>query len=223
MSATARGALVIAAAAILMIACLAYVVSLMSPLFGYLGENDRIARSFRVASDSMRPTLIAGDTVMPRRLAAKDVKRGDVFIVATGQGSYISRIVAVGGDKVAMQDGRLVLNGHPVAVKADGQADAGPQIGMAAAFLERLPGERSPHRILDGGISPGDQFGPVIVPVGSFFALGDNRDNAADSRYGPAEGGMGMISADRLFGQVDFIAWSYGRRRFARPISDLSR
>jgi signal peptidase I len=106
----------------------------------------------RVGSDSMTPTLSAGDLVV---VSIGDVSRRDVVVVRRpGAGELIvKRAVALGGDVVAIEDGVLVVDGSPVCE----------------------PGI-DPDRI-DGVFFP-----PLTVPDGELFLLGDDRRDAVDSR-----------------------------------------
>jgi len=75
-------------------------------------------------------------------------------------------------------------------------------------FRERLPNGRS-WQVLDQVDNPrGDHFGPVRVPAGHLFLMGDNRDDSIDSRFGLAEGGLGPVPLDHLVGKASFAFWS---------------
>ncbi|MEU4730141.1 signal peptidase I [Streptomyces sp. NPDC023588] len=111
------------------------------------------------SGDSMRPTFAPGDLIVLRKDPA-EVRRGDVVIYDSGewgmQGPLLGRVVAVGGDRIsyALGNAALTLNGQP----------------LDEPYVNGAPG--------DGG-APFD----VEVPKDRVFILGDNRGNAADSRF----------------------------------------
>jgi signal peptidase I len=112
----------------------------------------------RVESDSMTPTVASGDLLLVRH-GQGPVVRGDVVAVTSplDDGMLVKRVVGVGGDEVAIEDGVLVV---------DGTAVCEPAIDPAR---------------LDGV-----WFGPVLVPEGELFLLSDFRDGSVDSRaFGP--------------------------------------
>jgi signal peptidase I len=86
------------------------------------------------------------------------------------------------------------------------------------AFLETLPGGPS-YTVLDqvdGG--PGDDFPVVKVPTGYVFVMGDNRDDSADSRFSPIDGGVGFLPVDHLIGRASFTFWSTdGSASYLKP------
>jgi signal peptidase I len=177
-----------------------------------------------VPTGSMRPTILVGDRIFVNKLAYDlkipftrtrlaawgDPARGDVVICrspADGAG-LVKRVVAVPGDEIAMRGGRLILNGRPVDHR---RADPGPWVaalGPEAAglefYLEELPGRshvvaRTPGRTL------ARDWGPVEVPPGEYFVMGDNRDQSADSRY------FGCVPRRDIAGEVTGVALSLDR------------
>jgi len=153
---------------------------------------------YTFASSSMLPTIGEGDLVLApsRPCRGKAPERGDVVAFHApeyvgGQPSWarpvmrIQRVVAGPGDRVAMKDGRLVLNGVPVRTHRKGlyQPESGPPVDIVYETL--APGRR--YATLAGqSVGPMNNLAEVTIPAGHWFILGDNRDNALDSRvFGP--------------------------------------
>jgi signal peptidase I len=166
------------------------------------------------------------------RIFGGQPERGDVVVFRHPYENedLIKRVIGLPGDTVEVRGGALILNGKPVARKALPPAHvpisanspckvvAGtvPRINASGgesfctyqASRETLPGGPS-YTILnqvDGG--PADDFATVKVPAGHVFLMGDNRDDSADSRFAPAEGGVGMVPTDHLIGRATATFWS---------------
>ncbi len=129
------------------------------------------ARTYRMASGSMEPTIAADSLVLTLRLSDEQraaVERGQIVVIEAPQRKdtvYLKRVVALGGDVVAMRDGRLWINGDPV----------GEVYGLHPMLREG--GAES-----SDSTPPGEEFGPVSVPPDHVFVLGDNWDRSLDSR-----------------------------------------
>lgn len=166
------------------------------------------------------------------RILANLPKRGDVvvFRVPAENADLIKRVIGLPGDTVELRDGELILNGHavarepipPVAVPVSVNSPcrvippATPTVValknhrdcMFKAYLETLPGGPS-YTVLDQiAHSEGDDFGPVRVPAGHLFLMGDNRDDSLDSRFAGFEGGIGMVPLEDLIGRAMVTFWS---------------
>jgi signal peptidase I len=116
---------------------------------------------YPATSNSMAPTIARGDRVVVDKLVwrLRDLGPGDLvtFSSPVDGERLVKRVVAVAGDTVALEDAVLVVNGRPV---------------------------REPY--VDHSRIDGTYFGPVTVPPGHLFVLGDNRFGSIDSRvYGP--------------------------------------
>lgn len=109
----------------------------------------------RVAGTSMRPALVAGDVLLVDRTGLLDVRTGDVVVLRdpTDGGPTVKRVVATGGQTVELDDAVLVVDG----------------------VARDEPG-------IDRSRIDGTWFGPVRVPPGAVFVLGDDRRTSIDSR-----------------------------------------
>jgi signal peptidase I len=172
----------------------------------------RAIRSFYFPSQSMRPTLDTTDRAWADTRNPREIMRGDVVVFDfPGDGEYVSRVIALGGERVAVKGGVIYLNG--VAVPQE-------QVGKERGFVrlrERLPGGVT-HEIFDSGPMPQDDFKEVQVPAGTIFVMGDNRDNAADSRFGQDIQGPGFVPIDRVKGRFFLVYLSADRSKIGTPV-----
>jgi signal peptidase I len=136
-----------------------------------------VAEPFRIPSGSMEPTLHPGDSVLVTKLAFTPRRRQLVVFHRPGSGEImVKRVVAVGGDTVGLEDGVLVVDGRRVR-----EAYADPD-AIDSVF-----------------------FGPVKVPPGTVFVMGDNRADAEDSRD------FGAVPEADLVGRAVARVWPPGR------------
>lgn len=197
----------------------------------YLGFSTVAFAQYYIPSSSMRPTLEVGDRVLvnkfaygwsrfslPRevaellpsgsdRILGRNPQRGDVIVFRRPDepAILIKRVVGLPGDEIAMRDGRLIINGRPVDIEGAEEVLLDTVAGDMPAIraLEQLPSDRRPHATYDlGEQGAADNFGPYRVPQGCYFAMGDNRDNSADSRY------WGCVPAENLVGKAISVDWT---------------
>jgi signal peptidase I len=166
------------------------------------------------------------------RILSRLPHRGDVVVFhhPDENEDLIKRVIGLPGDTIALSDGRLILNGHairqrklppfrmPISANSPCRAipparpveiaGGGESYCVYPALLETLPGGPS-YTILDQvDHGEADDFGPVRVPAGHVFLMGDNRDDSLDSRFAPFEGGIGMVPVDNLIGRALVTFWS---------------
>ncbi|MFT9121316.1 MAG: signal peptidase I [Zymomonas mobilis subsp. pomaceae] len=183
---------------------------------------------------------------MHGRLLSHMPKRGDVVIVVPrGQKSdYIKRVIGLPGDTISVDNGILIINGKPVKREAMTAAmipiDPNmPCEGNGYLAMEQVTGkdgrlyckmprirETLPNGVsydtLDLGYIPqADDYGPVTVPAGHVFLMGDNRDQSADSRFSLEEHGLGgPVPIESLGGRAEFITFSLdGSSQYFNPLS----
>ncbi|WP_327708612.1 signal peptidase I [Streptomyces sp. NBC_00464] len=145
-----------------------------------------VYRPYTVPTESMSPTVKAGDRVLAQRVDGSEVRRGDVVVFtdqAWGDMPMVKRVVGIGGDKVACceKDGRLTVNGIPVAETYLEAGDPASAIDFTAE-----------------------------VPEGKLFLLGDDRTVSQDSRVHLEESGQGSVPRSAVRARVDAVAWPLG-------------
>jgi len=126
--------------------------------------------------------------------------------------------VGLPGDVVELRGGRLYINEALVPrglVNEDVRLNQAGEMRRYDVYEEILPGGVA-YEVLDAGRGDLDDFGPVTVPAGHVFTLGDNRDESRDSRVPPPLG-PGPIPVENLVGRADLVLLS------ARPDFDLWR
>jgi signal peptidase I len=134
-----------------------------------------VVQSFGIPTGSMEPTLLVGDFLLVNKmikastafsweskvLPCRKLRRGDIVAFKAPPENlkidYVKRVIALEGDRLEIRDKQVLINGQPLAEK------------YKFHLYGRLPLQ-------------GDNFGPVTVPAGKVFVMGDNRDNSADSR-----------------------------------------
>jgi signal peptidase I len=85
-------------------------------------------------------------------------------------------------------------------------------------FRETLPNGRQ-YDTLDMALTDRDNFGPVTVPDGFLFLMGDNRDNSMDSRVPPEIGGLGLVPYENIVGRAEFITFSLDGSNTLNPLT----
>ena len=171
------------------------------------------------------------------RVLESTPERGDVVVFrppGNEQVDYVKRVIGLPGDRIEVNGGQLVINGEPVTkeriadfalpmspnsdcrvvgnatprIESDGD---GGQICRYPAYRETLPGGASYVTIDQTYIPPADDYGPVTVPAGHVFVMGDNRDDSLDSRFSPTNRvnpGVGFVPIENLVGKAMFNFWS---------------
>jgi signal peptidase I len=170
-----------------------------------------------IPSGSMRPTLLEGDVVLVNRLAydlklpltdvvllrLNEPQRGDVVTLSSPAGGtrLIKRIVGLPGDRIAMHQNVLVLNGQPLSYtdhRSHGETVAPGWAVDAARASEDLGGRAHAVQFLPS-LTSGRDVAETTVQAGHYFLLGDNRDNSEDSRD------IGSVPREKLIGRAHHV------------------
>lgn len=174
--------------------------------------------AFKIPTSSMESTLRVGDFLIVNKAAygaripgtdirlpaLREPQRTDVVVFHPPhepRRNYVKRVVGVPGDTLQMRGKRLIVNGveveEPWAIHIDRNRDAvhpGMRWQRNHLIAGRLSDRYAPSR---------DTWGPIVVPEGRYFVLGDNRDNSEDSRY------WGWVDRDQIRGRPWFVYYSW--------------
>lgn len=168
--------------------------------------------TYSIGSNSMVPGLLIGDYVYAHSYAYRErpPERGDiaVFKLPTNASRAAKRIVGLPGDSIQIKGGILHINGIAVQRESLGnhayKAITGREHSVTL-YQETLPNGED-HLIVEASDNYSTDNTPLYtVPTKHYFALGDNRDHAADSRYQKA---IGFIPHENLMGQIALIYFS---------------
>jgi signal peptidase I len=138
-----------------------------------------IAEMRRVPNDTMAPALVAGDHVyaVPRRGGV--IRRGDIIVYRKWGTGYIKRVAGTGGDTLAMRAGVLSVNQQPASEPYAIHTGEGETGDRRFAWQRALV----PDSVRAAYTPTVATWGPIVVPGGEYFLLGDNRGESIDSRY----------------------------------------
>ncbi len=163
-----------------------------------------VVQAFKIPSGSMLDTLQIGDHILVNKfiygvklpfsdmviIPIKHPQREDIIVFEFPEDprkDFIKRVIGVPGDVIEIKDKRLYVN-HKL--------------------MERDYAIYKDPRILPGSAQPRDNFGPVTVPEGKLFVMGDNRDQSYDSRF------WGFVDYKAVKGKAFMIYWSWDKSNF---------
>ncbi len=164
-----------------------------------------VVHPMTVPTPSMVPTIQVGDRLLIDKFtyrnnlteplsgtASRKVERGDVVVFKFPEKPevlYVKRAIGLPGENLEIRDKVVFINGRPLEEPYKHHIDERifrPRSGNSFSFESRR-----------------DNFGPVNIPEGSYFMMGDNRDDSADSRY------FGFLPENLVVGRPLVIFWSY--------------
>jgi signal peptidase I len=163
-----------------------------------------VVQAFKIPSGSMKPTLQIGDHILVNKFSygikipyigkvifpVGDPQHGDIVVFkfpVDPRKDFIKRVIGAGGDVVEIQDKTVYVNGKP---------------------LNHDVGVYTDPRTIAGSLKPRDNFGPITVPKGALFVMGDNRDESFDSRF------WGFVPVRDVSGKAFIIYWSWDSDEF---------
>ncbi len=139
-----------------------------------------VVQAFKIPSESMLQTLQVGDHLLVNKLVYRfhAPERGDIIVFQyplDKSRDFVKRVVGLPGDKIAMDGNTVYINGEPLV---------------------------EPYAIYQG-VSPYGKFGPITVPDGNLFMMGDNRNNSQDSRV------WGTLDVNLIHGKAFIVHWAW--------------
>jgi signal peptidase I len=180
-----------------------------------------VADWYDVPTGSMKPTIIEGDRILVNKMAYDlkvpftlvrlaewgDPVRGDIVVFrspADGK-RLVKRVVGVPGDTIELRGNRLIVNGAVVGYE-ELDWETVSQVAAQERTKHRFAREDLPARahavMTTPGVASPRTFGPVTVPAGKYFMMGDNRDMSADSRF------FGFVDRRAIVGRSRRVALS---------------
>lgn len=189
-------------------------------LFAYIVRTFFI-QGFKIPTGSMEDTLLIGDFLLVNKFvygartpetipmtdieipqfrlpAVREPKPGDVIVFKFPPDptvDYIKRCVGVAGQTVEIKDKAVFVDGQPFSeiIQPEGLKFEDPEI---------IPRNKGYEAVFPKDAGSRDNYGPVVVPDGYVFVLGDNRDRSYDSRQ------WGFVPRENIIGKALFIFWS---------------
>ena len=160
-----------------------YVESLIIAVLLALAIRGFIVQAFVIPSGSMLPTLQIGDYVLVNKFlyTFQPIRRGDIIVFKFPKDEsrdFIKRVIGLPGEILEIQGPQVFINGKPL---------------------------HEPYAVHTGPVpfpASSDHFGPILIPRGRLFMMGDNRDNSLDSRF------WGLLDKTKVLGKATIIYFS---------------
>jgi signal peptidase I len=190
-----------------------------------------VIQAFRIPTGSMKDTLLVGDFLLvnkfiygaetPRRIMFTDIElptfrfpafeepeRGDIIVFKYPEDEkldYIKRCVAMGGDTLEVKQGAVWINGkiREKTEFVEKKWDKAINRYINYYRVTTPQGQQYTIRLFEDYFPSTRNYGPIVIPEGNLFMMGDNRDNSADSRS------WGLMPMDNIVGKalVIYLSW----------------
>ncbi len=163
-----------------------------------------VIQAFKIPSGSMIPTLLVGDHILVNKFLLgtpvdipftnitlfrmpgfREAQRGDIIVFKYPEDpkrDFIKRVVGIAGDVVMEKDKVVYVNGRK----------------LVEPYTQHVDEDIKPAEF-----DKRDNFGPIVVPKGAVFVMGDNRDQSYDSRF------WGFVPDSEIKGKAIIIYWSW--------------
>jgi signal peptidase I len=178
-----------------------YIESIIYAILIALVVTTFVVKTYKIPSGSMKPTLLVGDQIIVNRfiyglkipyfrktvIPISEPQRGDIVVFiypADRTKDFIKRVIGLGGDTIEVKDKKIFINGKKYTDSVSVNTD---------------------NLVYPANLNPRDNFGPVTVPKGSIFVMGDNRDESLDSRF------WGFVDLNDVEGKAFIIYWSWDK------------
>lgn len=160
-----------------------------------------VVHPMTVPTPSMVPTILVGDRLLIDKFsyrnhfrqglglaASRSIERGDVVVFKYPEDPkvlYVKRAIGLPGETIQIRDKQVYIDGRPIDEPYKYHSEGDARTGGFHSFSRR------------------DNYGPLLVPQGHYFMMGDNRDDSRDSRY------WGTLPENMIVGRPLFVFWSY--------------
>ncbi len=164
-----------------------------------------VVQAFKIPTGSMENNLLIGDHLLVNKfvfgpslssleralLPERPIRRGDVMVFkypGNRERDFIKRVIGLPGETLEVKNKRVYINGQMI----------------DEPYVHFIEPPQSPSAYAEVTSSDlRERYGPITIPAGKYFMMGDNRDNSEDSRY------WGLLSQEDVKGQAAMIYWSY--------------
>jgi len=164
-----------------------------------------VVQAFKIPTGSMENNLLIGDHLLVNKfvfgptttldrtlLPVRTIARGDIVVFKypeEPERDFIKRVIGLPGDTVELRAKKVYVNGQP----------------LDEPYVHFLTPASDGSEVTSMDVR--ERYGPVTVPAGQYFVMGDNRDNSQDSRY------WGFLPGTYIKGRAMMIYWSYESER----------